>query len=155
MTRLIREAREKYEDNIARKGKQDPSQVHKYVRSQLKVKPLVGALKTETGQLTDSEGEAAEVLNAYFQSVFVTESTDNMPVFHDMVDDSLALTDFEITESNVLAQLQNLIEGKAAGPDGLPTTVLKRCANQLTKPLTTLFKRSLQAREVAQPVEKS
>ena len=40
--------------------------------------------------------------------------------------------------------MQQLIDGKAAGPDGIPTRVLKICAAQLTKPLTILFKRSLQ-----------
>ena len=47
-------------------------------------------------------------------------------------------------ESEVLEQLRQLTEGKAAGPDGIPTKVLKSCAAQLTKPLTIFFKRSLQ-----------
>ena len=121
-----------------------PKKIHRYIRSQLKVKPVVVPLETKNGQFTDSDRGAAEVLNAQFQSVFVKENLNDIPDIPDHVSDDKALTDIDITHSEVHDQLQSLVEGKAAGPDGIPTTVLKKCAEQLTKPLTALFKRSLQ-----------
>ena len=144
VTNLIREARREYEEYIAKQGKQDPHRIHRYIRSQLKIKPQVGALERKTGELTERDCETAQVLNVFFQSVFVEENTNDIPEFLDIIGEDLALKDIDISESEVQEQLRSLTEGKAAGPDGIPAILLKRCFETLTKPLTRLFKRSLQ-----------
>ena len=145
VTRMLRESRRRYEDQIAKEGKQDPQKIHRYIRSQLKIKPKVGALEQCNGTLTSTDSEAAEVLNAFFQSVFVVENPSDIPEFPDVTSDEHALTSIEITESQVQEQLQCLAEGKAAGPDGIPATVLKKCSESITKPLTNLYRKTLEA----------
>ena len=144
-TQCIKNARQQYEKKLSTLCKQEPKRIHTYIRNQLKVKPQVKGLETTEGKITGDNQEAADILNKFFQSVFTTEGTGPLPEFHDRVDDGLSLTDIQVTETEVHNQLLNLQEGKAGGPDGIPTIVLKRCADQLTKPVTTLFNRSLQA----------
>ena len=144
VTHLLRKARREYEDLIAKQGKQDPKKIHRYIRLQLKVKPTVASLEAKNGRLTTSDAETAEVLSTQFQSVFVQENLNDVPDLPEVCSEDMALKDIVITESEVRNQLRSLDESKATGPDDIPTIVLKRCAEQLTKPLTLLFKKSLQ-----------
>ena len=83
VTRVIREARKGYEDQIARHGRQGPRRIHRYNRSQLKIKPMIASFETGAGQMTGSDTETAEVLNVIFQSAYVTASTEDMPELPD------------------------------------------------------------------------
>lgn len=93
---------------------------------------------------TADNRETAEVLNKFFQSVYITEDTEDIPGFTDVVSDENALGDLEIDEPLIRTELRNLQEGKAAGPDGIPSTLLKQMAEPLAKPLKHLFEKSLQ-----------
>ena len=48
-----------------------------------------------------------------------------------------------IRQEDVQKSLQNILAGKATGPDGIPAWVLKCCAEQLPPILTTLFQDSV------------
>ena len=54
-----------------------------------------------------------------------------------------ALEDIQITPAEVRKELTALDINKAAGPDGFPAILLKKCADQLAVPLSHLFQKTL------------
>ena len=149
-TQKIRRARRQYEAVLTDQIKSNPQKLYRYIRSRLKVKTMVGPLETSSGQVTQSDKEAAEVLNSFFESVFVKEDPTSMPLFPSRKCDSGALTDIDISKQDVLNELRKLEDGKASGPDGLPSTVFKSCAEALAWPLTVLFRKSINTGEIPQ-----
>ena len=55
-----------------------------------------------------------------------------------------ALSTIDVTASKVMYQLSQLDETKAPGPDGIPATILSRCAEELSHPLSVLYQKSLE-----------
>lgn len=141
-TAAIRKARNSFESQIIGNLKKEPKKLYQYIRSQQRAKVTVGPLLTG-GRMTINDEETAEVLHSFFQSVFVQEDTRTVPDFPDHVEDDAALTDIEITHEDVLKELRSLKMDKAAGPDGIPNHVLNMCADQLARPLLTLFRKTL------------
>lgn len=72
-----------------------------------------------------------------------TKTLENLilPEVEVKVDENLA--EIIITEQEVCKYLEQLDTTKAPGPDGVPTKVLKECANVLKKSLTKLFNLSV------------
>ena len=143
-TQVIKDARYAYEENIIQNVKQEPKRLFKYVRSQQKIKPGIGPLEKDTGEQSQDNQEAAEILNEYFQSVFINEGPEELPVFANQVEPDCAIHNIEITPANVHKELMALDINKAAGPDDIPAILLRNCADQLAVPLSYLFQRSLE-----------
>ena len=142
----IRIARRQYEKNIIESMKKEPKKLYKYIRRKQKVKASVGPLQKDDGTLTETEGETAEVLHTFFQSVFITEEDDNIPGVASQVKEGTVLEDIELTPDIVYKELRNLNPNKAAGPDGVNPMVLKACARPLAKPISLLFRKTLDMR---------
>ena len=49
------------------------------------------------------------------------------------------LTDLTITEADVRVALSAPVETKAVGSDGISHRLLRRCSNELARPLTSIF----------------
>ena len=99
------------------------------------------------GHLVSDEKEQAEALNWQFQRAFseVKSYTREefaakcgMPANQFPVLDSV-----DITESGVTKLLHVLQPGKAPGPDGITTTILKELAEEISPILTIMFQSSL------------
>ena len=58
-------------------------------------------------------------------------------------DDELFLTDITITESIIVDSIRELSSNSAAGPDGIPCSLLFNCVHELAPSLLILFKQSL------------
>ena len=82
-SQVIGKARFEYEKGIIQNMKQEPKMLFKYIRSQQKVKPSVRPLEKGTGELAQTGQENAEILNEFFQSVFIDEDTGDLPDFAD------------------------------------------------------------------------
>ena len=143
-TLKILKARNEYEASLVKVAKSEPRKLHRYIRSQLTVKPRVGPLENQFGQLTETDQETAEELNRFFKSVFVDEDPTNIPDFSVSMGDSNTLSDIVITPQLVINELKMLKADKAAGPDGLPSILLQACAEVLVTPLTAIFRKSLE-----------
>ena len=83
----------------------------------------------------------AGAFNHYFQSVFCSKKHDILPEITKTQDPRLE--SIILTEEAVKKELRNLNPSKAAGPDGISTRVLKEAHEELAKPITTLFNKSL------------
>ena len=121
---------------VIKKFHTNPKALYGYMRDKSKSKQKISQLIKSDGTLTRSDGEVAEVLNNFFQSVFTSES-DTIEISHDNVN---YLSEVPITEFEALSSMK---PNKAPGPDNLHPQVLMHCAESLTKPLFLLFTQSL------------
>ena len=70
---------------------------------------------------------AATVPHYFFLSAFVGEDVENIPEFSDMVN-CIIISHATVTPNEILAELKQLNLDKAGGPEGIPTILLKKCA---------------------------
>ena len=140
--RCCRKAQRNFEQNVAKQSKTNPKMFYGYANSKIKCRTGIADLNKEDGSTARSDKEKAELLNQFFQSVFTIEGTGDLPDF-DPYEYDTGLNDFEIEEETVKKTLQGLKMNKAAGPDGIPPSVLCEAADQLARPITLLFRKSL------------
>ena len=142
-TSLLRKAKSKYEERLVDKVRSEPKKLFKYIRSQQKVQPVISQLACG-GRLAEADEEKAEILQDFFTSVFVEEGDGVLPDFP-TVHQGKVIDDADFSPSDVKLELENLKIDKAAGPDEIPSVVLKECAAQLATPLFCLFRKSLES----------
>ena len=142
LRKLTRNLRTRYETSIANAIKNKPKVFWRYVNSKLKTRETIPSLKNADGSISVTPREKAESLNSYFSSVFVNEDLANVPdILGNHTEDTLESIDF--SEDKVLVKLQQLNPNKSPGPDGWHPYYLRELANELSKPLSMLFKQSL------------
>ena len=117
-----------------------------YIKHQKSSNVGVAPLKIN-GHLVSDEKEQAETLNRQFQRAFSEDKSytreefaakcstppNQFPVLHSV----------DITEPGVTKLLPALQPGKAPGPDGITTTILKELAEVISPILTIIFQSSL------------
>ena len=129
--------------------KSKPKYFWKYVQDKLKISTGIGTLKNENGETISTDKGKANVLNNFFSSVFTKEDRSNLPeVDRDSKSKGNRLTDIDIDVETVKKKLRELDVSKAQGPDQLPARVLKEIANEISEPLTKLFKLTLEQGEL-------
>ncbi|XP_072025359.1 uncharacterized protein [Amphiura filiformis] len=140
----VRHAKRDFEKKLAENIKEDSKSFYAYVRSKQKVKDAVGPLKTDTGETIPPGQPTAEALNDFFASVFTVENQ-NVPEPETIYTgpEEEKLEEFVITNDCVKEKLKGLDSSKAAGPDQIPPSVLKECAEELCTPLAYIFNKSL------------
>ena len=87
----------------------------------------------QDGELTENDTQKAEVLNAFFHSVFTEEDKNDLPIFKKQTDAILSYVN--ITEKDMQKALSNLNTSKSQGPDLLHPRILKELSNELSYPL--------------------
>ena len=145
---LIRRSKREYEKRIAREAKANPKKVFTYIRSKKKAKSNIGPLTNRNGVLTRDSRHMAEILNEKFSSVFTIENTETVP---ESAAPPTGITPLEIgaiREDEVQKYLDNLDTNKSTGPDNLSPRLLKELRQQIVKPLTSIFNRSVQLNKV-------
>ena len=86
------------------------------------------------------------MLNDYFSSVFTTEDCTHIPTPEKLFQNNIeeGLVDIEITEEMVSEKLEKLNANKCPGLDGIHPKMLLELKTYLVKPLTSIFKSSLE-----------
>eukprot|EP00794_Sanderia_malayensis_P008776 gene8776-9714_t len=140
-SKVLRKNERLYERSLAKEFKEKPKHFYGYVRNKMKTKANVPQLQRSDGSMTESDQQKADVLNEFFQSVFVEENTSKLPDF-DIRTDNI-IEDVEFTVEDVKKKLDQLKEDKAAAPDCIPPKVLKELRNVLALPLYLIFRKSL------------
>ena len=144
---MVRSAKVKYEKSLIADMKSNPKLFHGHCRRSLKTKQGVSNVVDGSGNLTQTEEEAAMALNRYYHSVFTADDGLSItPDFPTQTDEKL--TDIIFMEETVLDMLSSRDPNKAAGPDGVETRLLKECAEDLAPILTQLFRKSMDTGEV-------
>ena len=98
-------------------------------------------MKRSDGEIVADDQEQADILNQFYASVF-TKSHKNVPSVERRAGPEL--TEIAITEEDVREAMGAIKEGSAPGPDGLSTRLLIGLKEELVKPLTILFRKSME-----------
>ena len=106
----------------------------------------VGPLEVD-GEIFAEDKDIVEILSGQFSSVFTHENMSGINVTEEQFT-AHKVEDLEITEDQVRFHLHEIKANKAAGPDEIYARVLKECSEQLSIPLTIIFRRSFQFAEV-------
>jgi len=102
------------------------------------------------GEVISLVEDISEEFNKFFISVFTNEGNESIPeakwMYKGPTDEQLC--DLEITEERVLSELERLRDDKAAGVDDLVPRFLSKIKRDISYPLTLLFQRIMEDREV-------
>ena len=145
--RACRKAKVIYERKIAEQAKDNNKPFWAYVKAKTGTRTGIADLKRDDGTTATTDREKADVLNQFFQSVYTTEPDGDVPdpptytINHE-------LHDIEITEQEVNKLLKGLKVNKACGLDEIPAILLFEAADQLTTPVTSIFKKSLEEGQI-------
>ena len=149
----IKSAVETYEHNLATKSKSNPKLIYSYTRSKQNIKDHIRAVHDSAGQLVTEREIIANVLNEQFKSVFVIEpecEESELPFFESRKKDCFGVDELIgcVSEGAVKNALLDLCSNKARGVDGINPYVLKECASSFAKPLSIIFRRSLEESKI-------
>ena len=133
-TTAVRDAKYIFEKNLASKVKSDCNIFWKYVRSCTKVQSNVGILERDDGSFTETDYEAANVLNSFFTSVFTKESLSDIPSLSNKFNGE-DLNNISISHQDIIDQLNKLNPNKSCGPDKIYPRVIKEIKDGLILPL--------------------
>ncbi|TRZ18145.1 hypothetical protein HGM15179_008964 [Zosterops borbonicus] len=145
----IREAKAQFELKMATSVKDNKKCFYKYINGKRKGKANFWSLLDKEGNLVTAD-EKAEVLNAFFVSVFSGKTTclqDNCPP--GLVDGVREQNGPSIIqEEAVREQLRCLDTHKSMGPDGIHPRVMRELADELAKPPSIIYNQSWLTGEV-------
>ena len=160
VAKKLRRIKRDYEKNLINKIKSNAKAFYMYVNSKIKSNTAVSKIKNTRGVLTDNNFETAEVLNDFFQSVYVKEDDRDLIYFNDFVHcvfDKEApepfnylgvpsvefIDDVLFTPEDVKKLLIGVNVNKALGPDEIHPRVLKEAAEVIFLPLYCIMRQSI------------
>jgi len=102
------------------------------------------------GEVISLAEDMSEEFNKFFISVFTNKGNESIPeaewMYKGPMDEQLC--DLKITEERVLSELERLRDNKAAGADDLVPRFLSKLKGGISYPVTLLFQRIMEDREV-------
>ena len=120
---------------------------NRYSICKQEVGPLLNPLNNT---LTDNKCEMCCLLANQFNSVFtkpkqtsVIKDTVTFFLSHATREDDLFLTDITLSDSVIIEAIKELSPNSAGGPDGIPTSLLINCAEEIAPILKIIFSHSL------------
>ena len=141
--------RECNEARAVTRVKEDPKYFFRYAKKFKRTSENIGPLLNGDGQLTNDMQEISHILSNQFCSTFSTPRLEEVicdPItFFDTDKDfgSSKLSNVKIGEPEVLLAINEMPSHAAAGPDGVPSQLLKQCSSSIVKPLCILFNKSM------------
>uniref|UniRef100_A0A8C2SLP0 Reverse transcriptase domain-containing protein n=1 Tax=Coturnix japonica TaxID=93934 RepID=A0A8C2SLP0_COTJA len=148
--RKIREAKAQLESKLATGLKTNKKLFYKYINYKRRTKENLHSLLDEAANVITEDKEKAEVLNAFFTSVFKS----HLGYSQGSPRSDLVVSAGEQTEPPVILEeairelLLQLDCHKSMGPDEIDPRVLKELAEVIAEPLSVIFQRSLLTGEV-------
>ena len=146
--KCIRESKKNYELHVANQIKSNPKEFYNYVRSKKVLASTIGPLALPDGEYTDNETKMACELNDYFASVFTKESVSEIQPIVQNYSNNKFLSRSDIKEKEILLAINKIKISKTPGPDKISPRILKEAKNELVKPLSILFNKSLTTHKV-------
>ena len=130
------------EHNAVKKIKTNPKYFYSYVKRLAKTKNNISQLFKDTGEVITDRKEIANTLQAQFASAFSNPHNHNKQIpAPTKPKATLSTIDFNI---NDLIRAINEINENSSCPDfSIPAIVLKKCKNELAKPLLLMWNESI------------
>ena len=137
------------EDDAVLRIKENPKAFFSFARGRQNTRSRVGPfMDPATDSLNSSPDYCCQALQQQYTSVFAVprsqwkvDSLEKHFQLDDMATDSLS--DVTFTRSEVEKACSQLSSSSAAGPDGVPSVLLKTCRKQLSQPLYYLWRGSM------------
>ena len=125
--------------------KPDLKSLFSYARSKSRTKHSVAPIMDGNGDITTYDCEKAVILNAFFSSVFGKENINSIShpelVFTGYAKERLLYV--YVSQRIAEMKLNKLNMNKASGVDGIHPSLLRELTEQLSGPLSILFRRTL------------
>ena len=141
LKRKIRNKKNSLERKIAESRKSNPKMFYSFINSAKKTRTKIGPLHDDQGAAVTDPRKQARILNNYYASVF-TSDNDDLPEIRTKTESKI--DNIVFNENDVERIIDSLNEQSAMGPDGIPPRVLKELKHEIKKPLTMLFKTSME-----------
>ena len=126
--------------------KKNPKYFFSYANKFRKTFSKIGPLLDSTSEYTSDPKEMANLLRQQYASVFSTPLDDFK--YDDICENNLSDVDF--TKEDIIEAINELAPAAAAGPDGFPALLLKKCKHILAHPLYLLWRKSLDTGTIPQ-----
>ena len=132
--------------------KTNPKYFFSYAKRKSTVATRIGPLKSDDGTLVQQPQEMADLLRKQYDKVFSVPDQsydDGSLVCHPNGESGAELLDTVVfTRADFVRVAARLRPTAAAGPDGVPAMLLKKCMEELSEPLVALWETSLQTGEI-------
>ena len=145
--RSVRQAKRKFERNLAKEVKKSPKAFYSYLKTKTANKETVGPLK-DGDVFTSDDDKMAGLLNEFFSSIFTTEDVTHLPVPKLTYTGSFPLHTVDFRQDTIEHKLAKLRTSSAPGPDKICPRLLQSISDVVSYPLAIIFTRSLEEGEV-------
>ena len=126
--------------------KRNPKYFFTYAKKFSKIKTGIGPFIDAANRIIDCPMKMAEILSNQYQSVFSQPIHSNNSQYHLFPDEPLSevtINQITFSDNELEAAMRDLPSNAAAGPDGFPAILLKRCCSALSSPLAGIWRQSL------------
>ncbi|XP_075162973.1 uncharacterized protein LOC142235596 [Haematobia irritans] len=122
----------------------DPKSFYKFVNSKRQSSGLPTYLKYKSST-ADNDVDISNIFADFFATTYSDKCYDGNNIYPYMTRNCNRIDISYIDESTILSNLRTLKSTFNAGPDGIPSCILKQCADILSYPLSLLFNKSLKS----------
>jgi hypothetical protein len=140
---LIRDSKNSLDAKILQESLSKPKKFYSYINSKMKNQERIPCLRNHAGEEFSDDIDKANLFSGYFQSVFTDEDDLCFSRQTDIFSTN-TLETIEINENLVRIELLHLNPSKSAGPDGIPSKLLKDLADELALPLSFIYKQTIE-----------
>jgi len=160
--KTIKRAKKEFEKKLAKECKTNPKAFHKYANFKSKSNKKVIRLRDKEGNVQLKDEANAKTLNEYFTSVFTKEDDADVLIMNEAAEqlygsppndpfnyvgptanEFLDVDSIDCSEEVVKALLKDINPNKSNIDECIHPRILKECANSLAKPISIIYRRSL------------
>ena len=146
LKKTIRSKKNEWERKIVEKRKSSPKLFFKQINRTRKTREKVAPLD-DNGEIIVEPREKAEVLNRFYAKVFTrSEVQPPQPRQQQQLDNKLE--EITISQEKVEETIAAMKQDSSPGPDGIPPKIFHELKKQLSRPLASLFRLSMETGKI-------
>ena len=139
----VEEKRE--EDRAVEAIKSNPKYFYSFASRNRKTHSNIGPLEDADGNHTSDQKVMANILSSQYKSAFSTPTQNHGA---HTTPPPTVLSDVEFNENQITAAIDEISSNSAAGPDRFPAIFLKKCKEEVSKPIYLIWRKSLDTGDI-------